>query len=55
MSEKKPTVLFVMGANGMGKTTTIGKVAGKPKYNPTIRYYTYIYGAELNSSLDAAA
>ena len=25
--EKLPTVLFVMGANGMGKTTTIGKLA----------------------------
>lgn len=25
--EKVPTVLFVMGANGMGKTTTIGKLA----------------------------
>jgi fused signal recognition particle receptor len=25
--DKTPTVLFVMGANGMGKTTTIGKLA----------------------------
>ena len=25
--EKVPTVLFIMGANGMGKTTTIGKLA----------------------------
>ena len=25
--EKLPTVLFIMGANGMGKTTTIGKLA----------------------------
>lgn len=25
--EKFPTVLFIMGANGMGKTTTIGKLA----------------------------
>jgi signal recognition particle GTPase len=24
-----PSVLFVMGANGMGKTTTIGKVAAR--------------------------
>jgi fused signal recognition particle receptor len=24
-----PTVLFVIGANGMGKTTTIGKIAGR--------------------------
>ena len=27
--EKEPTVIFVIGANGMGKTTTIGKVAGR--------------------------
>lgn len=27
--EKIPTVLFVMGANGMGKTTTIGKLANR--------------------------
>eukprot|EP00981_Chlorochromonas_danica_P005148 scaffold1036_cov169-Ochromonas_danica.AAC.28 len=26
-SEAKPTVLLIMGANGMGKTTTIGKIA----------------------------
>lgn len=26
---KMPTVLFVMGANGMGKTTTIGKLANR--------------------------
>lgn len=26
--EDKPTVIFVIGANGMGKTTTIGKLAG---------------------------
>mgnify|MGYP001419505860 CR=1 FL=1 len=25
--ENEPTVLFVIGANGMGKTTTIGKIA----------------------------
>jgi len=25
----KPTVLFVIGANGMGKTTTIGKIASE--------------------------
>jgi len=25
--DKNPTILFVMGANGMGKTTTIGKLA----------------------------
>lgn len=24
----EPTVIFVIGANGMGKTTTIGKIAG---------------------------
>jgi signal recognition particle GTPase len=24
-----PAVLFVMGANGMGKTTTIGKIANR--------------------------
>jgi len=29
--EKVPTVLFVMGANGMGKTTTIGKLASRLK------------------------
>lgn len=28
---KIPTVLFVMGANGMGKTTTIGKLANRLK------------------------
>lgn len=27
--EKQPTVLFIMGANGMGKTTTIGKLANR--------------------------
>jgi len=27
--DKIPTVLFVMGANGMGKTTTIGKLANR--------------------------
>lgn len=26
-----PTVLFFMGANGMGKTTTVGKVASRLK------------------------
>ena len=25
----EPTVLFVIGANGMGKTTTIGKIASE--------------------------
>lgn len=29
--ENIPTVLFVMGANGMGKTTTIGKLASRLK------------------------
>jgi len=29
--DKIPTVLFVMGANGMGKTTTIGKLANRLK------------------------
>ncbi len=29
--DKLPTVLFVMGANGMGKTTTIGKLASRLK------------------------
>uniref|UniRef100_A0A7S2YDY5 CW-type domain-containing protein n=1 Tax=Entomoneis paludosa TaxID=265537 RepID=A0A7S2YDY5_9STRA len=29
--EGQPTVLFVMGANGMGKTTTIGKLAHRLK------------------------
>eukprot|EP01031_Cornospumella_fuschlensis_P042311 gene42311-51671_t len=29
MSPTKPTVLFVMGANGMGKTTSIGKIAAR--------------------------
>lgn len=29
--EKIPTVLFIMGANGMGKTTTIGKLASRLK------------------------
>jgi len=29
--DKIPTVLFVMGANGMGKTTTIGKLAHRLK------------------------
>jgi len=29
--DKLPTVLFVMGANGMGKTTTIGKLAHRLK------------------------
>lgn len=29
--ENLPTVLFVMGANGMGKTTTIGKLAARLK------------------------
>jgi len=29
--ESIPTVLFVMGANGMGKTTTIGKLAARLK------------------------
>ena len=28
---KQPTVLFIMGANGMGKTTTIGKLASRLK------------------------
>ena len=28
-NEKNPTVLFVMGANGMGKTTTIGKLSSR--------------------------
>lgn len=28
-AENQPTVLFVMGANGMGKTTTIGKLASR--------------------------
>lgn len=28
-NQKIPTVLFVMGANGMGKTTTIGKLANR--------------------------
>ncbi len=27
--ENEPTVLFVIGANGMGKTTTIGKIAAR--------------------------
>ena len=27
--KKEPTVIFVIGANGMGKTTTIGKIAGR--------------------------
>ena len=26
---KVPTVIFVIGANGMGKTTTIGKIASR--------------------------
>ena len=26
---RDPSVLFVMGANGMGKTTTIGKIANR--------------------------
>ncbi len=30
-TENNPTVLFVMGANGMGKTTTIGKLASRLK------------------------
>ena len=30
-SSNLPTVLFVMGANGMGKTTTIGKLASRLK------------------------
>ena len=29
--EKVPTILFIMGANGMGKTTTIGKLAHRLK------------------------
>jgi len=29
--DKLPTVLFIMGANGMGKTTTIGKLASRLK------------------------
>lgn len=28
-SSAEPTVMFVIGANGMGKTTTIGKIAGR--------------------------
>jgi len=28
-TEKSPTVIFVIGANGMGKTTTIGKIAAR--------------------------
>lgn len=28
-SDKSPTVIFVIGANGMGKTTTIGKIAAR--------------------------
>ena len=31
VDENVPTVLFVMGANGMGKTTTIGKLAARLK------------------------
>mmetsp|Transcript_10611 Transcript_10611/g.13436 ORF Transcript_10611/g.13436 Transcript_10611/m.13436 type:complete len:510 (+) Transcript_10611:108-1637(+) len=31
IKENVPTVLFVMGANGMGKTTTIGKLASRLK------------------------
>jgi fused signal recognition particle receptor len=31
VDDKLPTVLFVMGANGMGKTTTIGKLASRLK------------------------
>ena len=33
-----PTVIFVIGANGMGKTTSIGKIASKLKneYNKTV-------------------
>jgi signal recognition particle GTPase len=27
--EKGPTIFLIIGANGMGKTTTIGKLAGK--------------------------
>lgn len=30
-SEAGPTVIFVIGANGMGKTTTIGKIASRLK------------------------
>lgn len=29
--QKYPRVLFVIGANGMGKTTTIGKIAARLK------------------------
>ena len=30
-TENNPTILFIMGANGMGKTTTIGKLASRLK------------------------